>query len=923
MDKKITYFLLITLVCCCISREAKSLSGDIWAHDPSSIIKDGNKYWVYTTGDGINACYSVDLFNWKSVGKPVFEKNSWPKWINTYVPNFAGVFWAPDIIKLKNKYCLYYSCSALGSPASVIGMATSPTLDPNSPDYKWTDEGMVVSSASAYDINAIDPSVFLDTDGKLYLTYGSFSDGIGVIELNASSGKVKTGAKLSRVAGGSYSAWEAACLIKEGSYYYLFANRGRCCSGAASTYYIVAGRSKSPRGPFLDKNGISLRGNSEHAGGTTVLISSGRYRGPGHLGLLRDNGRNVVSMHYYDANDNGNPKLDIANLQFSDDGWPVITRDLIPASRFTIVNQNTGMVWEAANCTQPGSQQLVESTDNNSMCQHWDLLPVGDGYYKISNDSRNQSVDVPFCNSSNGTNLQTWTWLNNDCQKFKIEQTANGSYVFTSLSNHAGAKVLQASSTTSSSLTTPISLFDFDGAAMQEWMIKELDSPKALAATAITNNSFTAKWNAVPNATGYKLDVSTSFEDAAYTTIAAWNFQSGTNIASLGIPENLDKTLSSAGTDAPSYNAPGNGGKTAAATGWNSNTAEKFWFVNISTQNYHNIKLSSIQRSSSLGPRHFKVQYKIGEGGAYTDVPGANISNGDDYTSGAIINVALPHDCDNQPAIYIRWLLVTNTNLADEAIQSSGESNIDDIVITGNTGNFVREYNDLSINDTSLVIKDIPPGTNYYYRVRSTENLFTSKNSNTILVRTTGDSPETFTGINAYQNNNTIQVDWSVSSETDVLRYEIEKSVNGLWFSQIGVTEPIGNTPTAQTYHFPDETPGWSENSYRIKVVTKSGVVQYSPIAKAIIEKGQNGVFFFPTPASGNTLQVKLYNRASGKNKLTLFNSLGQQVYKTEINHPGGYVIQTVFLGDNLPRGFYYIVVVNGSNRSVQPIILN
>src|SRR4051812_21796735 len=184
---------------------------------------------------------------------------------------------------------------------------------------------MVVSSSSVDDINAIDPSVFKDTDGKVYLSYGSYFNGIGVIELNPATGKAKTRARLNRVAGGNASSFEGSCIVKEGHYYYLFVNRAHCCWGPYSTYYIVTGRSTSPTGPFIDKNGLNLRGSGNSAGGTTVMVSSGRYIGPGHFGLLRDNGRNLVSTHYYDGYNSGDSKLDLADLHFTEDGWPVIS----------------------------------------------------------------------------------------------------------------------------------------------------------------------------------------------------------------------------------------------------------------------------------------------------------------------------------------------------------------------------------------------------------------------------------------------------------------------------------------------------------------------------------------------------------------------------------------------------------------------
>ncbi len=239
--------------------------------------------------------------------------------------------------------------------------------------------GMVVSSSVSSDINAIDPALFMDSNGKVYLSYGSFSGGIGVVEIDPATGKKKSGASVVKVAGGSGADWEAPYIVKEGSYYYLFANRGLCCKGSSSTYYIVVGRSSSPTGPYVDKSNV----NMNSGGGSVMLGSSGRYIGPGHFGLLRQGGSNFVSMHYYDGNDNGNPKLDIVNMGFSS-GWPFLTRDWIASGTYRITNQNSGKVWDAWGCTGAAGQAIAQGTWSNVACQKWNFTPVGDGNYRIT-----------------------------------------------------------------------------------------------------------------------------------------------------------------------------------------------------------------------------------------------------------------------------------------------------------------------------------------------------------------------------------------------------------------------------------------------------------------------------------------------------------------------------------------------------------
>ena len=171
------------------------------------------------------------------------------------MPGFTGGFWAPDIAYFNGTYHLYYSVSTWGSIDSAIGVATSPSL--SSPT--WTDQGKVVQSdavgftqpetdTTAY--NTIDPSILVDNDtGRVWMSFGSYSSGIVVTELDPATGKRLNTSTLAatKVAnnasgGGWGSTLEGSALVKHGSYYYLMVNAGGCCSGVDSTYEMRVGR---------------------------------------------------------------------------------------------------------------------------------------------------------------------------------------------------------------------------------------------------------------------------------------------------------------------------------------------------------------------------------------------------------------------------------------------------------------------------------------------------------------------------------------------------------------------------------------------------------------------------------------------------------------------------------------------------------
>jgi arabinan endo-1,5-alpha-L-arabinosidase len=276
------------------------------------------KYWVFGTERGIVSRWSKDLTNWVE-GPRVFH--TLPAWSTNVAAGFDGKFWAPDVIKLNGQFLLYYSVSSWGKRESAIGLVTSPTLNPGSPEYCWTDRGIVVSTTSQNDHNAIDPSVMLDRDGRMWMAFGSYWTGIKLIELDATTGlRIATNSPM-------YSlAWnesiEAANLYRRGDYYYLWVNWGQCCRGTNSTYEIRIGRSEKITGPYLDRAGNDMM----QRGGDLFLASAGRRIGPGHAGIVTVGKQDFFSYHYYNAERRGRPHLEIVPLNWNADSWPEITK---------------------------------------------------------------------------------------------------------------------------------------------------------------------------------------------------------------------------------------------------------------------------------------------------------------------------------------------------------------------------------------------------------------------------------------------------------------------------------------------------------------------------------------------------------------------------------------------------------------------
>jgi arabinan endo-1,5-alpha-L-arabinosidase len=292
-------------------------SRDVRCHDPSTIVKCKGEYWAFFTGPNTPSLRSKDLVNWTR--GPLVNAEP-PEWIAREVPlNRRNSFWAPDVIRVGEKYLLFYSVSSFGKNTSAIGVTSNATLDPDDPAFKWQQRGIVVQSKQGDDFNTIDPAAFLDKDGKLWLAFGSFWSGIKLIELDPATGlRVAPDSPMHALA--RSKEIEAAYIYLYDGKYYLFVNHGLCCRGVNSTYHILVGRADKVTGPYLDRDGKDLL----DGGGTMVSDTEKPFVGPGHAGILEENGKFWFSCHFYDGSDRGMSKLSIRPLTWSADGWPQV-----------------------------------------------------------------------------------------------------------------------------------------------------------------------------------------------------------------------------------------------------------------------------------------------------------------------------------------------------------------------------------------------------------------------------------------------------------------------------------------------------------------------------------------------------------------------------------------------------------------------
>ena len=229
---------------------------------------------------GVEYDFNFNALAWSQRGSATYDVN--------------GMMWAPDVIynKKMGKWCMYLSINGDGWYSSIIMLTADNIAGPyryqapvvmsgfrSGDSYKSTDLEIVLGEQASLPSryapsdnygnhwpNAIDPCVFYDEDGKLWMSYGSWSGGIFMLELDEETGLRDYDVTYAenetsdpyfgkKIAGGHYVSGEASYIEYIGGYYFLFMTYGGL--EAAGGYQMRVFRSLNPDGPYVDSKGSS------------------------------------------------------------------------------------------------------------------------------------------------------------------------------------------------------------------------------------------------------------------------------------------------------------------------------------------------------------------------------------------------------------------------------------------------------------------------------------------------------------------------------------------------------------------------------------------------------------------------------------------------------------------------------------------
>ena len=345
-------------------------------HDPS-VIKDNDTYYIF--GSHMESAKSADLRNWTGFSSGVNAENKLfdnlfdgeedgdPAAFTYVGKNEEGGYsvWAPDVIynKKMGKYVMYF-CTTSSYVKSNICFATADDIEgpyhyedtflysgysyhdvkeSNIEELMGTDPRPY--TAASYDNNnwpnCIDPDVFYDKDGRMWMVYGSWSGGIFLIEIDEETGypiypeadeenhvDSYYGKKL---LGGYHNSIEGPHIMYDetSGYYYLFLSYGNL--QAKGGYQMRLFRCDTVDGTYTDAAGKDMYLFVEHKdhglkmmGNYTFPSLTQTYMAPGGQTAFEDeDGKLYLVYHQRFAKTGELHEPRVHQLFRTKDGWLV------------------------------------------------------------------------------------------------------------------------------------------------------------------------------------------------------------------------------------------------------------------------------------------------------------------------------------------------------------------------------------------------------------------------------------------------------------------------------------------------------------------------------------------------------------------------------------------------------------------------
>ena len=183
--------------------------------------------------------------------------------------------------------------------------------------------------------------------------------------------------------------------------------------------------------------------------------------------------------------------------------------------------------------------------------------------------------------------------------------------------------------------------------------------------------------------------------------------------------------------------------------------------------------------------------------------------------------------------------------------------------------------------------------------------------------------PFAFTDIAGNKKNRDIAIDWKVANETDILQYELEKSIDGTIFNKVTTQNVTGSNNALNNYTWLDTKAVIGDNIYRVKMISLDGKTKYTSNVLVNMAPLTTGNFIYPNPVKNKQINLQMNNQAIGSYKLAVTNNSGQIIYSSTIQNNGNNSRFVITLNNEVASGMYNLQITNPSYKlTTQKIIV-
>jgi hypothetical protein len=182
--------------------------------------------------------------------------------------------------------------------------------------------------------------------------------------------------------------------------------------------------------------------------------------------------------------------------------------------------------------------------------------------------------------------------------------------------------------------------------------------------------------------------------------------------------------------------------------------------------------------------------------------------------------------------------------------------------------------------------------------------------------------PVTLTSFTSDCENGIPLLKWTTESEQNSDYFQIERSRDGIYWTEVSKVQAMGNSNTTKNYQFYDMIlGGYFEGYYRLKQVDFDGKFEYFDPIYVFCEKYKSvsNVEVFPNPTNKN-LHIGVRNSISDDGNIIIMDLSGKIVHQENIELNNGYNLVNLDI-ENLSKGVYVIKILSTDIKHIEKII--